>query len=408
MAAGRRVEAIGLLSLLVAAAAACSADPAGDEQQLGVEQQVGEARPGSRPSGWQQLGGNLNPSPGQPVSGPSLVVDPHAGQVVAFSGVDPATSADRVFVMRWRHGEWAPVGDVFDGAGPALAASELGGLYVCFAPPASDTAGGPLVRRWAHGAWAAVGGDVGADTGFEANTYVVDACGGIQLGERQAPIVAWAALRGPKNFRVYAAQWRRGGGQWTGLGPDAIGVRPDGVSLAVGAHDRVYTATFTPGGSYGGGATTQVWSWDGTVWNQLGADMPATADPVIGEGHGSPFLALRDAASGALMVMRWTEGSWSSLPSPGAGGAPALAFTSSGKPVLAFVDSAASPAIRVVTLAHGGWRQVGGGVATPGSGAVQLALALDDQDRPTVAWSGSDPASGSSGIFAARHDASLR
>jgi hypothetical protein len=135
--------------------------------------------------------------------------------------------------------------------------------------------------------------------------------------------------------------------------------------------------------------------------------MPATADPVIGVGNGSPLLVLQDAASGALMVMRWMNGAWSALPSPGAGGAPALAFTSSGKPVVAFVDSAASPTIRVVTLAHGRWRQVGSGVAA-GSGLVRLAIALDDQDRPTVAWSEYDFGAGTSSVFAARHDACLR
>jgi len=404
----RRLLSMGLLSLLFAGAAACSGEPADVEQPIAVEQPGGQARASCRSSGWQQLGGDLNPFPGQPVSRPSLVVEPPAGQVLAFSAIDPATSAGRVFVFRRRHGDWAPVGEALDGAGPALAANERGGLAVCLAPPASDAAGGPMVRRWTPGGWIAVGGDIGAETGFAGTRYLVDACGGIVLGERQAPIVAWSAQVGPKNDRVYAATWRAGDGHWTGLGPGAIGVRPDAVSLAAGAHDRVYVATFTPGGSYGGGATTQVWSWDGTAWNQLGADMPATADPVIGESHGSSVLALQDAASGTLRVMRWTDSGWSSLPSPGAGGAPALAFTSSGKPVIAFVDDAAPPAIHVVTLAHGQWRAVGGPVAAAGTGLVQLAVALDDQDRPTVAWSEYDFAAGTSAVFAARHDAPLR
>lgn len=408
MGGGRLVEAFGMLSLLAGGVAACSAGPAEDEQQVTVKQQIDEARSVPRPSGWQLLGGDLNPFPGQYVSRPSLVADSFAGQVIAFSTIDPATTDGRVFVLRWRHGAWTSVGDPFEGTGPALAANERSGLYVCFAPPASAAAGGPLVQRWAHGGWAAVGGDVGDEAGYKGTRYVLDTCGGIQVGEHQAPIVAWAAERGPKNDRVYAAEWQRAKGRWTGLGPDAIGVRPAGVSLAAGSHDRVYVATFTPDGSYGGDATTQVWSWDGTAWTQLGADMPATADPVIGLDHGPPVLAFQDVASGALLVKRWTDGGWSSLPSPGTGGAPALAFTSSGKPVIAFVDSTGLPTIRVVTLAHGGWREVDGGVAPAGDGLVQLALALDDQDRPTVAWSRYDVAAGSSSVFAARQDACLR
>lgn len=397
-----RLQAIGLVSLLVGGAAACSAEPVDGEQE------IGEARAGSPPPAWQMLGGDLSPFPGQPVSGPSLVVGPFGGQVLAFSSIDPVASADRTFVLGWHHGAWTPVGEVFDGAGPALAAGDHAGLYVCFAPPASSAVGGPIVRRWTLGGWVAVGGDIGAEAGFEGTRYVVDGCGGIQLGDRGEPIVAWAAEVGIKSDQVYAAEWGRAGRQWKGLGSDPIGERPAAVSLAAGPHDRLYAATFTPGGSYGGGATTQGWAWDGTAWNQLGADMPATADPVIGVGYGAPYLALQDGASGNLMVMRWVNGAWSPLPSPGAGGAPALAFTSSGKPVLAFVDAAASPTIRVVTLAHGRWREVGGGVAPAGAGVVQLAIVLDDQDRPTVAWSKYDFAAGTSGVFAARSGTCLR
>jgi hypothetical protein len=256
-----RVEALGLVGLLVAAVAACSADPGDDQQQqAGPEQQIGEARSASSSSGWRPLGGDLNPFPGQPVSAPSLLVDPAVGQVIGFSAIDPATSIDRVFVLRWSHPGWASIGEAFDGGGPSLASGERAGLHVCFAPPASSSAGGPIVLRWTHRGWAPVGGDIGAETGFETTRYVLDACGGIQLGDRSAPIVAWAAEVGPKNDRVYAAEWRRGSGEWAGLGPGAIGVRPAAVSLAVGSHRGVYLATFTPGGSYGGGATTQAWS----------------------------------------------------------------------------------------------------------------------------------------------------
>jgi hypothetical protein len=162
-------------------------------------------------------------------------------------------------------------------------------------------------------------------------------------------------------------------------------------------------ATFTPGGSYGGGATTRVWSWDGATWTQLGADMPATADPVIAARRGTVYLALQDAATGALMVMRWTDGGWAPLPSPGLGRAPALAFTSSGDAVVAFVDTASPSAIHVAVLDGGEWRQVGDQVATVGDGLANLALALDEQDRPTLAWS----EFGTGQIFVKRYRAAL-
>ena len=79
---------------------------------------------------------------------------------------------------------------------------------------------------------------------------------------------------------------------------DVAAVAADG-DLVYASTDRLYVATFTPGGSYGGGATTRVWSWDGATWIQLGADMPATADPVIAAGHCRLHLALEDEG-GAL------------------------------------------------------------------------------------------------------------
>jgi hypothetical protein len=207
---------------------------------------------------------------------------------------------------------------------------------------------------------------------------------------------------------VYVAQWQRPDRVWGGLGPEKIGGRATSASLATDRRDQVYVATFSPGGSYGGGATTRVWSWDGAAWTQLGADMPATADPVIAAGHRGVHLALQDEASGALLVMRWLDGNWSPLPSPGLGSAPALAFTSSGHPVVAFVDAAAPPMIRVATLVRGEWRDVGGGVANVGTGVVRLAIALDERDRPIVGWSEYDFAAATGNVFAKRYGAPLR
>jgi hypothetical protein len=398
-----RGQAIAVL--LMAAAAGCSGAPSDAGADVDVDVEQSEVQSALRSAAWEPLGGNLNPFPGQFVSAPSLVVNPPARPALAFSTVDPVTGLDRAFVLRWRHGDWTAVGEGgFDGQGPSIAADDDGRLYACFAAAGK----GPVVQRWDGDAWVARGGDIGIETGFAGTRYLVESCDGIQLARGHRPVVAWSADVGAKNDAVYVAQWQRPDRAWAGIGPGRIGGRAGSPSLATDGRDQLYVATFSPGGSFGGGDTTRVWSWDGAVWVQLGPDMPATGHPVIAAGRCSLHLALEDDASGAVTVMKWLDGAWSLLPSPGLGSAPALAFTSSGHPVVAFIDTGEPRTIRVVTLVRGAWRDVGGGVASLGTDTtVSLTIAVDARDRPTLAWS-EEGFTGIGNVFAMRYGAALR
>lgn len=65
---------------------------------------------------------------------------------------------------------------------------------------------------------------------------------------------------------VYAARWNRQQERWEGLGPGSIGGRATDVYVDIDVQDRLYVAAYSPGGSYGGGATTRVWRWSGSSW----------------------------------------------------------------------------------------------------------------------------------------------
>jgi hypothetical protein len=92
--------------------------------------------------------------------------------------------------------------------------------------------------------------------------------------------------------------------------------------------------------------------------------------------------------------MRWRDGSWQLVPSPGPGSGPALDFTPSGKPVVAYLESpddGQTLNFRVNYWTGNAWRSAGDTVATLSCGAAcypatSLDLSVDPQGRPVVAW----------------------
>jgi len=394
--AGRRGVRLLVVGLTLGAGA-CAAEPLDDDDE-GVVQTEGALR--APAASWEALGGDLNPAPGQSLSDPSLLRASLAHPVVAFSAFDPVTGSKQSFVLRWKRGGWSQLGTPLAGTGPFVALDEdgdcdgglAGRLYACFVPDGA----GPVVQRWDGDTWSPLGGDVSVETGYQRTRYSVSGCDGMVLDRPGRPTITWTADTGSKSDYPYVARWNQRDQIWTGLGPDTVGEvgqRATSAALAFGGDHRAYLMTHKPGGSYGGDLTTRLWRWDRSAsdWIQLGADLLATDYPTIVTRHHDVYLALRDDASGAISVMRWRQDAWSSLPSPGVGVSPALAFTSSGSLVIAFVDEGVPATLRVARLHRGAWHEVGAGVATfdqkfPG----HLELGFDDRDRPIVAWVESD------------------
>lgn len=359
-----------------------------------------ESAVSSRSASWAPLGGNLSPSSAALVTMVSLAGDPRLQPVLAFSYIDSA-QADKTQVARWSGGDWVALGQPFAALGPSDASDSQRHPYVCVG------GGGPFVHRWSGASWAALGGNISEETGYKGSRYQVDSCGGLVLDSTETPIVAWSADVGAKANLVYAARWNRQLQKWEGLGAGSIGGRATSAVLDIDARDRLYVAAYSPGGSYGGGATTRVWRFQGGTWTQLGQDMPGTDSPVIAVYENTAYLALSSHASTALRVLRWQEDSWLDLPSPGGGTLPALDFTPSGKLVLAYVDDGTPARLRVKYLSGGTWHSVGASVSdAAGESIGDLDLSLDARGRPCLAWHEQD-ASGNTSVLVRRYGAAL-
>lgn len=349
---------------------------------------------------WTRLGGELTPEPTDFVSGLSLSAAPRREPVLALSTLDSTTGAESSQVLRWTGSEWLRLAAALPEGGPSLAVASSGRLYAC-------TGEGPLVRRWNGTRWIAVGGNISVETGAQGTRYQVERCGGIVLDGSDTPLVAWTAHRGPKADSVHAARWSAERARWEALGSEGVPVRAPYAYLDIDARDRPYLATFSPGGSYGGGATTRVFRFGGDSFSQLGGDLPGSDQPVIGLYDNTPYLALTDSGSGELRLLRWQGATWSPLPSPGRGSGAVLGFSLSGKPIIAYVDAGAATVIRVAYYAGGRWQAVGDGVAEVTDAQVSLALAIDARGLATVAWSAADPTGSDFHVYASRYGAAI-
>ena len=404
---GGLARVLALAMLAFGAASGCGGSQPGDEPASDGPATVAKFALEAKTGTWARLGGDLDPAPAEPASQPSLTFDQQSRPVVAFSVHDSVADTDATAVLGWRGNRWIALGPKLAGGGPSIAADSQDRIAVCLG---TTTQAGPFAARWNGSTWAPLGGDVGVETGYKIGRYSWPTCGGIVTDSSDVPIIAWSADVGSKANAVYGARWNRRQQRWQGLDP-AIDSRATDASVDIDDQDRVYIASFTPGGSYAGGATTRVWRWGGAGWKQLGADMPNTAGPVIAvRGNAAAFLALSDAAGATIHVKRWRAGAWQDLPSPGGGSNLALDFTPSGRPVLAYADATAPNLIPVKYFADGAWHELGAGIATTAGSSPSLAptldLGVDRRGRATVAWTQGDTATGFA-VAVARYDVAL-
>lgn len=392
LASSNRWISLGLFAVLSACGGTSPEDATQDVLALSAS---------ARQAQWIPLGGDQNPTPSDSGTRISLAGDPRPNPVLAISIPDYVTFTERSKVSLWNSGAWTQLGEPLTGSGPSIGMDSRRRIFAC-------TGGGPYVSRWDGSSWVALGGNISEETGYKGSRYAVYGCGGIVLDSSDTPIVVWSADVGAKANAVYAARWNSDVRKWEGLGEGAIYARATDANIDIDSRDRLYVTTYTPGGSYGGGATTRAWRWNGNRWRQLGADMPATANPVIAVYDNAPYLALHDNATGALQIMRWQHQSWVALPSPGAGDLPALDFTLSGKLVAAYATPDSTTPLQVQYFANGAWSAVGAGLSDAAGDYVGLLdLSIDSQGRPSVGWSQTDSTGSSTSLFVKRYSAAL-
>jgi hypothetical protein len=349
---------------------------------------------------WIPLGAKLKTA--QYISRPSLTADPRANPILAFS------SGEQTFVMRWKGNNWVNLGKpIASASGPSIGQDSRKRLYLC----AGD---GPFVWRWNGSRWKSIGGNISEETGYKRRRYLVEGCGGIVLDSSDNPIVSWPADVGAKAHAVYAARWEKRKKKWVGFGEGHIGRRVRETHIDIDQRDRPYVATHKPGGPYGGLPTSYFWRWKGKAWEKMGIDMPNTYFPVIAVYDNRPYGALSEKNTGIIRVIRWRQGDWEELPSPGngpsprIGSTPALDFTLNGKLVMAFLSTEddTTTSIRVKYLKKGVWQDVGDALVTftdSEKNAVELDIAVDKKGRPTVSWTDRDFAKDLTSVFAKRY-----
>jgi hypothetical protein len=356
-----------------------------------------------RTQAWVSLGGGVV---AEPVFRPSLAADIGLNPIIAFE-------KGGVSVARWRGNKWENLGTpIMGAAGPSIGLDTQKRVYLCDAGN-SDT-GALNVFRWADKTWRNIGGDIVIEAGYKIagsiSRHVVDACADIALDSTNSPIVSWEAYVGVKRWAVFAARWDNHDKIWKGLGEGRIAeARSVTTSLDIDANDRPYLAT-TSTTDNSRISTTQVWRWNNRAWTQLGADMVDAKGAVIGIHKNTPYLATHYVdhyATGTihtdeLRVMRWREGGWQTLSNPVMSFSspvdftPALGFTPSGKPVVAYLESLdEGQTLNIMVKYWTGktWQSAGDKVASlacyaPAScpSLVYLDLSIDPQGHPVVAW----------------------
>jgi PKD repeat protein len=201
---------------------------------------------------------------------------------------------------------------------------------------------------------------------------------------------------------------------WSVRGTDPIELAIDqGVGTVTGEEGAqvapekttVYTLTASNAtGSDSASVTVTVTVPGEASWRLLGgalnvhADWAAYYPSMALAADGSPVVAWveESGAARSVYVKRWTGSAWEALggalnPMAGAG-RPALALDASGDPVVAWSDANGAEeqffVLNVDAWTGSGWRFLGSPVSRPivGDEAIDLALVLDLDERPVVAW----------------------
>jgi hypothetical protein len=374
--------------------------------------------------GWKRLGDNLNPTPTEATSPPSLAFDEDARPVVGFSRRDASTNDRTIDILKWRGHRWRAAGPTLAGGDPKIAIDSQDRVVVCL--ERDHVADGPFVQRLSESTWTALGGSVAAEAGYKDLHYALPSCGGVVIDEWDGPNITWTAHYGSRIWYAHAARWSRSQQLWRGLESpleeqDGY-IRGVNYSAAIDGENRVYLATHQDDWPHDGDNTTMVWRHDDDGWEELGPKMADTVGQIVAvSGDSTPYLAFLNLDEGepqnpripqyTIYVKRWSDGAWQDLPSPGIGTNLSLGFTPSGRPVLAYFDFAAPNLIRVKHLADGAWVELGNGlpvVVEPHQSALpKLDLKVDPRGRATVAWTQGGAALGGFTLFVDRYDVAL-
>ncbi|ATB46949.1 hypothetical protein MYMAC_002554 [Corallococcus macrosporus DSM 14697] len=269
----------------------------------------------------------------------------------------------------------------------------------------SDLAGNPLeiaegTWSWRVPAWLSVGPTSGASPSGANSPH-------LHLAPDTAPLLTWRA-----SDAIAVSSFQEG--NWNALG-GALNVRTNGVDVfasppVVTSHNGTPFVSWTE--EEQGGGTAYVRSWSGSDWQPVGDEVFGAGKPAVQFGSAtSPWLAVihegPEQGSTSLLVRRHNGTQWENV-----GSAFRAVTASLGRvndvslrfhaavPYLAWAEFELDAYNRPVNGRIHVWRRVSNEwvpvgptlKAHPsGTSASQVALQLDDDGNPLVAWSESTP-----------------
>ena len=239
------------------------------------------ARHGNDPAPmWQQLGSDIDGEAAGDTVGYSISISDDGNTVAVGTSKSGTDGAAYTRIYSWDGATWNQLGSDIDceeagdgwgGMGVSLSGD---GQTVVIGLPGNDDAGHTRVYHWDGADWNQLGGDIDGEAAGDGSgdKVVISSDGGtVAIGARYND----AGGNRAGHVRIFSwdgAAWSQRGGDfdgedaWNELGT-AISLSGDGNTVAIGSN-------WYDGGVNGTNAgRTQIFSWDGAAWNQLGSDI---------------------------------------------------------------------------------------------------------------------------------------
>ena len=285
---------------------------------------------------WTQLGADIDGEAATDQSGYSVSMNAAGDRVAigAYNNSGNGSASGHVRVYRWDGTAWTQLGADIDGeaatdySGTSVSMNAAGDRVAIGAPynGTSGTSRGHVrVYSWNGTAWTRLGADIDGEAAGDTSGTSVSMNA---VGDRVAIGAKSNDGNGSNSGHVRVYRWN--GTAWTQLGADIDGeaaTDQSGTSVSMNAvGDRVAIgASFNDGTSGTDRGHVRVYSWNGTAWTQLGADidgeavndqsgysvsMNAAGDRVaIGAYNNSG----NGSASGHIRIYSWNGTVWTQL-----------------------------------------------------------------------------------------------
>lgn len=333
------------------------------------------------PQDWNPLGDALFGSESGDYLGQSIAMTAD-GSRFAASAPGPFGEPGKVQVFDWTGTAWDQVGDDIVGQSWSVALSADGSRVAIGGPDAFDQAGVTRVYDWNGSAWLQVGDDI---VGEAAN----DNAGRSVALSADGSILAVGAPRNIAQFNGYVRVFAWNGSAWDQLGADidrssgwSIDMSADGSRVAIGSlfEHRV-----------------RVFDWDGASWTQVGADLSTEQERdnlayrVAMSADGTRITTGRadEAGSGYLQVFELVDSSWTQVggnigegqDSIGAG----IALSADGTRIAGGLIE--DEGVQVFDWNGTTWIQVGSDLSVSAEPDIMLGLAISaDGSRVAAGW----------------------